>query len=569
MALAAYNFHIQDTAGNDVTGAELTVRDESDASMPQLYGDRDGLSALGNPFTSANASGRFHVVGGAYKIEARIGGNLVAEPLRYVAVGTAGERDAEDVTAASSGVFSVDSYGADSSGATDSTSAINAAAAALIAATSTTGGILEFSAGTYSVSTIDFTGIANFPGGMVIRGKGRRATLIRGIHQSSSRPIFDCTGSSGVSIRDLTIAGQESDGDAPATVPSQGILFAEEAAGSSNVNFVENCTILGYFTRAAIEFYGCTNSGIAKTDLQNYQATAIGRAIHVNGDADDKPTSSYVTVNASNPASVNELTFNMVECHPRFQGTDGGRAIQLSSADSSTKNVNNINFFGCLVDCSAASEAHVYITGYVRNVGFYGCKFYSEGGSASEHFLEVPSGNFLDSITFSNCQWSIPSPQTAAFQGTGSGVLNGRMIGCGPVVNMTGPELVNFAEPFPVVGGPAINLAGDVTKYLCMGTSDTNESNARMPMIRAGLVVGLRIKTGGSPGGGQSYVITVRKNGAATSVTATVSDGNTTASDLTHVASFNVGDDVSVEANPSGTASNTGSVYASLGFIPA
>lgn len=61
-----------------------------------------------------------------------------------------------------------------------------------------------------------------------------------------------------------------------------------------------------------------------------------------------------------------------------------------------------------------------------------------------------------------------------------------------------------------------------------------------------------------APGAGTSYAFTVIKNGAATSLTATVSDTNTSATSIANSVSFVAGDTVSFQCTPSGTpASNS------------
>lgn len=57
---------------------DVTVTDKSDGSTPQLYADRDGNTALGNPFT-ANQDGSitFYVAAGRYKVEASKDGSTV------------------------------------------------------------------------------------------------------------------------------------------------------------------------------------------------------------------------------------------------------------------------------------------------------------------------------------------------------------------------------------------------------------------------------------------------------------------------------------------------------------
>jgi hypothetical protein len=99
MALARHQFFCTDPAGNVLADATVTVRREiPGAPLVPLYSDRNGTSSLGNPITSdADGFVFFHCAGGAYQIVATKG--AFSRTWRYVAIGTAGERDASIVGA--------------------------------------------------------------------------------------------------------------------------------------------------------------------------------------------------------------------------------------------------------------------------------------------------------------------------------------------------------------------------------------------------------------------------------------------------------------------------------------
>lgn len=97
MALARFQRTIVDEQGNIVPGAFVEVRSEISGDLVSIFSDRDGLVALGNPF-SADSEGfaGFHVVGGAYRIRAYLGGFEIT--WRYVAIGRGGETDLQIAT---------------------------------------------------------------------------------------------------------------------------------------------------------------------------------------------------------------------------------------------------------------------------------------------------------------------------------------------------------------------------------------------------------------------------------------------------------------------------------------
>lgn len=99
MTMARHQFSVQDAAGNVVPGAHVEVRAEiSGQPLAQLYGDRAGTSALGNPI-DADADGfvYFYVAGGSYQIRVYTGPSgapTFEAPLwRYVAIGLSAETD--------------------------------------------------------------------------------------------------------------------------------------------------------------------------------------------------------------------------------------------------------------------------------------------------------------------------------------------------------------------------------------------------------------------------------------------------------------------------------------------
>jgi hypothetical protein len=99
MVLARWQRTIVDDAGNILPGAQVTVRREvSGAPLAVLYSDRDGTTPLGNPFTAdaITALAAFHAAGGAHRIDVVSG--AFSQQLRYVAVGTMAEQDADAVS---------------------------------------------------------------------------------------------------------------------------------------------------------------------------------------------------------------------------------------------------------------------------------------------------------------------------------------------------------------------------------------------------------------------------------------------------------------------------------------
>jgi hypothetical protein len=95
MALARFQRSIVDNTGAIIASPTITVRDQVTNGLVSIFSDRDGLTALTNPFTGTSGGlAAFHVEGGAYKVTATSGA-FTAE-WTWVGIGTASEYDYAD-----------------------------------------------------------------------------------------------------------------------------------------------------------------------------------------------------------------------------------------------------------------------------------------------------------------------------------------------------------------------------------------------------------------------------------------------------------------------------------------
>jgi hypothetical protein len=96
MALARFQRTIVDASGNVVASPTITVRDQVTNALISLFSDRDGLTAISNPFTGTSGGlAAFHAAGGAYKITATSGAFSITWD--WVGIGTTQEYDIEDI----------------------------------------------------------------------------------------------------------------------------------------------------------------------------------------------------------------------------------------------------------------------------------------------------------------------------------------------------------------------------------------------------------------------------------------------------------------------------------------
>jgi hypothetical protein len=108
-----------------------------------------------------------------------------------------------------------------------------------------------------------------------------------------------------------------------------------------------------------------------------------------------------------------------------------------------------------------------------------------------------------------------------------------------------------------VIGGAAKDIKKANNTYFSLFTPAGSNANATESLVQqemtvAGTLSQFRIRLAAAAGGnGTSYLFTVRKNGAATSVTCTATAAATSCSDTTNSVTFAAGDLLSIEADPS------------------
>jgi hypothetical protein len=114
-----------------------------------------------------------------------------------------------------------------------------------------------------------------------------------------------------------------------------------------------------------------------------------------------------------------------------------------------------------------------------------------------------------------------------------------------------------------VVGGGTA-AGGTLTANAFMGMfvsgSSTTEAAVQQPMPVAGTLKNFTIRLDAALSGGTSIAYTVRKNGAATTLTCTITTASAalTCSDVTHTVSFVAGDLISIGSTRTGNVGAQG-----------
>jgi hypothetical protein len=118
---------------------------------------------------------------------------------------------------------------------------------------------------------------------------------------------------------------------------------------------------------------------------------------------------------------------------------------------------------------------------------------------------------------------------------------------------------------FPIFGGSDDAPNSTAVRYAYLGNTDltdwvSSEPNRQIPLSEDLTITDLKVMVDTAPGAGKSRTFTVRKNGADTGVTCTISDTNTSAV-FSGSVSFTAGDLICLSSTPSGTPTAPGNIF--------
>ncbi len=97
-------------------------------------------------------------------------------------------------------------------------------------------------------------------------------------------------------------------------------------------------------------------------------------------------------------------------------------------------------------------------------------------------------------------------------------------------------------------------IAADTTEYLDSGASYAAIGDAEFAVSIPGTLKNMYANSSGAPGAGQSFAYTLFKNGAAQTLTCTISDPDTSANDTTNTVTVASGDKIAIRCVTSATA---------------
>lgn len=477
--------------------------------------------------------------------------------------------DAVDTAQGGAYVFDVSSpeYGAVGDGVTDDTAAIQAAIddARAVARGVAIGALdpaatVVFPLGKYAISHLDCTGVA----GLYVKGAGPWGVILYANQQaSSSKAVIDLTGSVGCWFSGIQVFAMDTDGTTPAVKPTCAFLIAATSAGGdSTAHRLDHCGSAGWFTAAALYGYGANDHVFIDCGFGQYELAQP--TIFIGSENEASLSSLFQTID-SGTSIAGEWSFFGCEIHGA-NVAQAGIGSPATFATTLLYNAYSVRFYDGVHDSSGNYQVLFYGNDN-EDILFCGVQIYSESGTAADDCFYTDNAT-CTRLTVVGCSLGHSAFSGTLLAGTGGGFPGVRLIGIG-TTHISG-EFAHFAgEQDKYFGTPAASIAAGGTKYLGAAGASATESEVRVPVHRAGKYVAMRSQTSGSPGGGQTYTVTLRVNDADSALTLTQTGTDIQGSDLAHQVSVSPGQWLSVKVVASGGANALTGVVVSLGFVPA
>ena len=202
-------------------------------------------------------------------------------------------------------------------------------------------------------------------------------------------------------------------------------------------------------------------------------------------------------------------------------------------------------------------------------------------GTFSNYYVDAGSANAY-AITVSSPQTvalaaGLPIQFIAANANTGASTLQINALAAKNILTPSGSALaggqiaagavisvIYTGTSFLLVGGAAIStsmmsfcngsLSAGLTLYYNYQRATTTEAEVKMPMPFAGTFSRLYVAASTAPTGAETFIATMRKNGADTTITCTITGAAVSANDTTHSATFAAGDLIDLKIVSSGGA---------------
>jgi hypothetical protein len=415
---------------------------------------------------------------------------------------------------------------------TDNTTAFNNAIAA--ACTNGGQGYVLIPDGIFGIKTLNMTALGRCwlqGNGWVGNGTSGGSRLEpMGAYNPGNGHVIDRTGSLNVTLKDFQVGAFNS-----IATPATCVFDANVVSAVSNQENIDNIYCSGQYTTATYYNFGVPSSQMIRPKFYNYYA---GAAAYVGIFTNTNPgglTSQFQTVNSGGQTPGNIAMF-APEFH-YFTGT--GTAVLWYDG------TNAIALFDGVVTGGATS--YVKYSGTTNaNVAFYHTVFETESQTTPTNAHFVAAGS-LTGFHCDQCSYIGPSALFAGLGGSSfSSITNGIQL---------------------VFNSGTSTVAANTTAYVGsfgFSTASPNISGIILPV--AGTFANLHVFSNTTPGGAQTYTLTLYVNGA-TALTCNYSGATNNCVDNSHFVNVTAGAIVALTLTTSATA-NPANVMATVEYHP-
>lgn len=277
----------------------------------------------------------------------------------------------------SSSTVNVLTYGADPTGATQSTAAFQAAITA-----AGTNGTVFIPPGDYNITGgLNLTNIQGGGlGGFTLQGSGNGTTILRAT--GATNAILDLTGSAGMAINDLMLYAN------PGSGTNYCVLLAASTINPSDVIRFTNIGIESWASTVTWYNCGCSDGDMINVGMVNYNPSAAAVMYYAQGNPFGA-TSNFTTVQSGN-LQIGDWDHVSVEVHDLGQiGSPNTYSTVLPLVIGGSN--SPLKWFGGIVAGSVPAANGGTVTfegpGTVGGVSFIGTQFYGDNGKQSDFML--------------------------------------------------------------------------------------------------------------------------------------------------------------------------------------
>jgi hypothetical protein len=258
-------------------------------------------------------------------------------------------------------------YGADPTGVSSSTAAINSAIAACAAA----GGTVKIPPGTFLVNGgLNLSPMNN--GLCKIQGGGQNATILK--TTTGTNAILDMLGVNTGVISDLEVNSSSSG-------TNFGIAMTQINGGSCNIIQLNNVVVVGTFQKALIYDYGCTEVTINGGSISNSSGSIPTAVVYISATNALSFASSYGTV-ATGALQSGGWLFNGFQIHDQATPSGFSSVVPLYISGSFAP----VRYNGGIIAGSVGSSSGgTVVMNGVSSVSFDGVNMYADNGQQSTY----------------------------------------------------------------------------------------------------------------------------------------------------------------------------------------